>query len=248
MDRKTTAIIQARMGSTRLPGKVMKNLLGKTVLAHVIERVKQAKILDDIIIATTKKDDDDCIADEALRCGVKVFRGSEEDVLSRYYFAAKENNTDIIVRITSDCPLIDPNVINDIVSFFKQNRYDIVTNAGIDLTQRTYPRGLDTEVFSYTVLEEAYKNATEKYQREHVTPYIYENAKRIFYYKNDINYSHYRWTLDTEEDWMLIKKLYEHLYHGKHDFYMSDVLMVMEQNPELFQINKDVKQKSIRGE
>lgn len=248
MSKKTIAIIQARMGSTRLPGKVMKNLLGKTILAHDIERVKQAKTIDDIVIATTVADIDDCIADEALRCGAKIFRGSEEDVLSRYYFAATENEADIIVRITSDCPLIDPKVVDDIVTFFKQNNYDIVTNAGNDLSQRTYPRGLDTEVFSYAALQEAHNNAREKYQREHVTPYIYENVKRIFYYKNDVDYSCYRWTLDTEEDWLLIRKLYEHLYHGKHDFYMYDILTVMEQNPELFEINKDVKQKKLREE
>lgn len=248
MSKKTIAIIQARMGSTRLPGKVMKDLLGKTVLAHDIERVKQAKTIDDIVVATTVADIDDCIAEEALRCGAKIFRGSEEDVLSRYYFAATENEADIIVRITSDCPLIDPKIVDDIVAFFKQNEYDIVTNAGNDLSQRTYPRGLDTEVFSYETLQETHNNAKENYQREHVTPYIYENAKRIYYYKNNVDYSHYRWTLDTEEDWQLIKKLYEHLYHGKHDFYMSDILMVMKQNPELFKINKDVKQKKLREE
>lgn len=242
-----TVIIQARMGSTRLPGKVMKVLFGSTVLAHDIARVKQAKSIDEIVVATTVVAIDDVIEAEALRCGVKVFRGSEDDVLGRYYLAATENKAEIVVRITSDCPLIDPKVIDGIVECFKSNHYDIITNAGSDLSQRTYPRGLDTEVFSHAALQEAYNNAKEKYQREHVTPYIYENAKRIFYYKNDVDYSHHRWTLDTEEDWQLIQKLYEHLYHGKHDFYLPDILAVMEQNPELFEINKDIEQKNSKG-
>lgn len=244
----TVAIIQARMGSTRLPGKVMKDLFGQTVLAHDIERVKQAKKVDAIVVATTIAETDDLIAAEALKCGAKVFRGSEEDVLSRYYFAATENRADIIVRITSDCPLVDPQVIDEVVTFYKKNDYDIVTNAGNNLDNRTYPRGLDIEVFSYLMLQEAYNHAKEKYQREHVTPYIYENAKRVFYYKNIADYSNYRWTLDTEEDWQLIKKLYELLYHGKHDFYLADILIAMEQYPDLYKINKHVEQKKLKGE
>jgi len=144
---KTIIIIQARMGSTRLPGKVMKELYGQTVLSHDIERVKQSTMVDDIVVATTVAEADDRIVAEALKCGVKVIRGSEEDVLSRYYLAATENGADIVVRITSDCPMIDPKVIDGIVSFFKEGDYDIVTNAGSNLTQRTYPRGLDTKSF-----------------------------------------------------------------------------------------------------
>lgn len=245
---KVVCVIQARMGSTRLPGKVMKDLYGKTLLCHDIERVKQAKFLDDFVIATTEAETDDCIVNEALKCGVKVFRGSEEDVLSRYYYAAKKNSADIIVRITSDCPFIDPHVIDEMIEFFEKGNYDIVTNVGNDLSKRTYPRGLDAEVFTYAVLEEAYKNAKERYQREHVTPYIYEQAKRIFYYKNSADYSCHRWTLDTEEDWKLIQKLYEQLYHGKHDFYLSEILAVMEANPEFFEINKGIEQKKLQGE
>jgi len=242
----TIAIIQARMGSTRLPGKVMKDLNGKTVLSHVIERAKQAKMVDDIVIATTIGQTDDCIIAEALKCGAKVFRGSEEDVLCRYYLAAKENSANVVVRITSDCPLIDPKVIDETIDFFKKGNYGIVTNAGNDLSERTYPRGLDVEVFTYEALQDAYNNAREKYQQEHVTPYIYEHAKRIFYYKNSVDYSYHRWTLDTEEDWKLIQKLYEQLYHGKHDFYLPEILDVMEENPELFKINKDIEQKKLK--
>lgn len=239
-------IIQARTGSTRLPGKVMKELCGKTVLAHDIERVSQAKMVDEIIIATTTHDSDDVIVQEAERLGVKVFRGSEDDVLSRYYFAAKEAEADVVVRITSDCPLIDPVILDDIIRVFLDGSYDIVTNAGNDLSKRTFPRGLDAEVFSFEMLETAHLKAVETYQREHVTPYIYENAKSVFYYQNDVDYSKYRWTLDTEEDWLLISAIYQRLYHGEHNFYFKDILSVMEENPELYNINKDIEQKKLK--
>lgn len=242
---KIGAIIQARMGSTRLSGKVMKNLEGKTVLEHVIARVKQSKMIDEIIIATTTHNRDDVIVTEALRSGVKVFRGSEENVLSRYYYAAKENTIDVIVRITSDCPLIDPKVLDEVIQCFVNNNYDIVSNAGADLSKRTYPRGLDTEVFSFRVLEDSFTNAIEAYQREHVTPYIYENSVRIYYYMNDINYSKHRWTLDTDEDFSLIAEIYRYLYHGQHDFYLNDIIKLFETRQELFDINAHIEQKKL---
>lgn len=244
---KIGAIIQARMGSTRLSGKVMKDLEGKTVLEHVINRVRQSKMIDEIIIATTTHDRDDVIETEALRCGVKVFRGSEDDVLSRYYYAAKENGLDVVVRITSDCPLIDPKVLDEVIQCYLNNDYDIVSNAGSDLSKRTYPRGLDTEVFSFKVLENAFTNAKETYQREHVTPYIYENSIGVYYYKNDIDYSKYRWTLDTDEDFKLIFEIYKHLYNGEHDFYLSDIVKLFEAKPELFNINAHIEQKKLNN-
>lgn len=232
------------MGSTRLPGKVMKNLYGKSVLAHDIERVYQAKLIEEIIIATTTDSSDDCIVAEAEKCGAKIFRGSESDVLSRYYFAAKEFGADTIVRVTSDCPLIDPHVLDEVVRYYLDNDYDIVTNAGVDLSQRTYPRGLDVEVFSYRALERAHKHATKEYQREHVTPFLYENGS-VSIYKNTVDYSCYRWTLDTDEDWRLIKEIYLHLYHGEHNFYLAQIVEVMEKNPELYDINKNIEQKKL---
>jgi spore coat polysaccharide biosynthesis protein SpsF len=244
---KTVVIIQARVGSTRLPGKVLKALHGKTVLAHVIERVRQARTVDDIVIATTVSHADDAIEEEVRRCGAKVFRGSEEDVLSRYYGAALENDAGIVVRITSDCPLIDPKVMDDIIGFFQQQEYDIVTNGGSDLSKRTYPRGLDTEVFSFAALEQAYKKADKQYQHEHVTPYIYEHG-RVYHVMNDTDHSRHRWTLDTEEDWWLIEALYGYLYKGGHDFYMADILDVMQQHPTLIDINKAIEQKKLGTE
>lgn len=240
---KIGAIVQARMGSTRLSGKVMKDLEGKTVLKHVIERVKQSKLIDEIIIATTTHERDAVIESEALRCGVKAFSGSEDDVLSRYYYAAKENNLDVVVRITSDCPLIDPKVLDEVIQCYVNYDYDIVSNAGSDLSKRTYPRGLDTEVFSFKVLEKSFANAKETYQREHVTPYIYEKSSRIYYYKNDIDYSRHRWTLDTDEDYKFISEIYKHLYHGEHDFYLSDIVKLLETKQELFDINAHIEQK-----
>lgn len=242
---KTTAIIQARMGSTRLPGKVLKILMGKTVLQHVIERVQQVSSIDEIVIATTTLNQDDLIVNEAAKCGVNHFRGSEEDVLARYYWAAKNSNADIVVRITSDCPLIDPVVTDKIIEFYQKHNYDLVTNAGSDLSQRTYPRGLDTEVFSFDVLETAFYKADKQYQREHVTPYIYENSSKIYYYKNTIDYSMHRWTLDTDDDFSLIQEIYGHLYKGQHDFYLADIIKLLEKNPELVEINAHIAQKSI---
>jgi len=240
------AVIQARMGSTRLRGKVMADICGKTVLGHVIDRVRQCEELDEIIIATTKASHDDVIVKEAERYGVKWFCGSEEDVLSRYYYASKENNLDIIVRITSDCPLIDPFVTDKIIKFYLDNDFELVTNAGPDLRKRTFPRGLDVEVFSFETLSLAFENAKESYQREHVTPYLYENCEKIYYYKNDIDYSKYRWTLDTQEDFKLIEAVYNHFYKGEHDFYLSDIVEFMEKKPEIAQINANVKQKSLK--
>jgi spore coat polysaccharide biosynthesis protein SpsF len=242
---KIGAIIQARMGSTRLSGKVMKKIKGKTILHHVIERIQQSKLVDEIIVATTLLERDDIIVNEMKNCGVKCFRGSEEDVLSRYYYAAKESNVDTIVRITSDCPLVDPNVIDEIIAFCLDRKYDLVTNAGTDLTQRTYPRGLDIEVFSIEILEDAFKNGKENYHREHVTPFIYEHSNNIHYFKSVVDYSKHRWTLDTEEDLKLISEIYNRLYKGRHDFYLPDIIELFENEPYLFTINAHIEQKKI---
>ena len=154
---KVVCIMQARVGSSRLPGKVLKDICGKTVLEHDINRLKLVPNIDEIVIATTVQKQDDKIVDEANRLGVKYFRGSEEDVLSRYYFAAKENNADIVIRVTSDCPCLDYNIINDMVNIFieKNHKIDYMNNT----LDRTYPRGYDVEIFSYNVLENAFKNA-----------------------------------------------------------------------------------------
>lgn len=242
---KVVCIIQARMGSTRLPGKVMLDLCGKTVLGHVIERVRKVKNIDEIVIATTTKEDDTIIVEEALKYGVKVFRGSEEDVLSRYYYAAKENEADVVVRITSDCPLIDPEIVDEMLKKFKylykENKVDYLSNT----LERTFPRGLDAEIFSFNILEEAFTSAKKHYQREHVTPYIYENPNKfkLIGYKNKVDYSYHRWTLDTEEDFRLISKIYEELYKNEYIFSFSKVINLFNINPKLYNINVDIEQK-----
>lgn len=244
---KIGCIIQARMGSTRLPGKVMKNLEGQPVLYHVLERVKQSNSIDEIIVATTNHEHDDVIVEEAKRNKVNYYRGSEEDVLSRFFESADKYGLDHIVRITSDCPLIDPNIIDEIVTCYKENQYKLVTNAGIDESKRTFPRGMDTEVFSFESLEEAYNNTSEKYEREHVTPYFYENYNDdIYYYKNENDLSELRLTLDTSEDYEMIKRVYRELYSGDHDFYLSEIVNLFEENPELKKINKNIQQKEVK--
>lgn len=238
-------IVQARVGSTRLPGKVLKKICEKTVLEHDVDRLKQVKNIDEIIIATTELERDDSIVEECKRLNVNYFRGSEENVLSRYYYAAKENNADVVVRVTSDCPLIDPEVSSRIIDFYFKNRekYDYVSNT-ID---RTYPRGLDTEVFSFKALERAFKEATLERDKEHVTPYIWDNPEkfRLAQYKNDLDYSYLRWTLDTKEDYELINEIYKELYDGKNKFYLDDILKLLERKPELKKINQHIKQKEV---
>jgi len=240
---KTVAIIQARMGSTRLPGKVLKKLKNKTVLEHVVNRVADVDIIDQIVIATSTLPTDDVIEREALGIGAFVYRGDENDVLSRYYEAAVKYNADNIVRITSDCPLVDTNVTSDIIRFYLDHNYDYVSNCLV----RSYPRGLDTEVFSFGSLERAYKEANTPAQREHVTPYIYQNRDKfsVYDYVSEVDLSSYRWTLDTQEDWDLINKIYDSLYNENTIFNMNQVVALMQQNPWLSEINAHVVQKHL---
>ncbi len=240
---KNAVIMQARVGSSRLHAKVLKELCGKTVLEHDVERIRQAKTVDDIIIATTDKAEDAAIVEVAERCGAKVFRGSENDVLDRYYQAAKHYQVENVIRITSDCPLIDPFVIDEVVTDYNCKQCDIITNVPNEWETMSYPRGLDLEIFPFTWLEKAWTEATDSYDREHVSPYIYDHAQNRVYYKYDKDYSQYRWTLDTEEDWQVIQKIYEHFYHGVHNFYFEDIVAYMQEHPEIAQINAEVVQK-----
>jgi Spore coat polysaccharide biosynthesis protein F, CMP-KDO synthetase homolog len=236
--------MQARMGSMRLPGKVLLKIIGKSVLELDVARLRRVKNIDEIVIATTLSEKDDLIVEEAKRLNISYFRGDEEDVLSRYHQAAKGSHADVIVRITSDCPLIDSDVTESIIGFYLENivKYDYVSNT-ID---RTFPRGLDTEVFSYEALNQAYEESTHQRDREHVTPYIWDN-KEIFsvaQYLNDIDYSNLRWTLDTKEDFELIQKIYEHFYERDY-FSMHDILELLKEQPYLSDINKTIKQKTL---
>lgn len=242
-EMKYAVIIQARIGSTRLPAKVLKDLCGKPVLEHEIERIKQAKKIDGIIVATTDNENNQPIIDIAERQGVCYFKGSENDVLERYYYAAKEHNVKNIIRITADCPLIDPHLIDEMIDVYEKNECDIITNVPDDNSQMTYPRGLDIEIFKIDLLKTAFDNASSKYEREHVTPYIYNNTDNIYIYKYNKNYSDYRWTLDTQEDYMLILNIYQALYKGEHNFYFNDVVKYIEDNKDLLKINEGIVQK-----
>ena len=243
---KVVCIMQARVGSSRLPAKVLKKIAGKTVLEHDVDRLNRVKSIDEIVIATTVEERDYKIVDEANRLGVKFFRGSEDDVLSRYYFAAKENNADVVVRVTSDCPLLDSKVTDEIIRFYLDNypRYDYVSNT----LDRTYPRGLDTEVFSFKALEKAFYEAKEDFQREHVTPFIWDNNKEFLNYqfKQSEDNSNLRLTLDTEEDLKLITEVYSELYDDNNNFGLEEVTSLFKRRPELIDINKEIEQKKIK--
>ncbi len=245
---KVVAIIQARMGSTRLPGKVLRVLGSATVLEHVIHRVRRAPNIDDVVVATTESPNDVAIVEEARRLGVNVFCGSEVDVLSRYYFAAKQVNADVVLRVTSDCPLLDPEVMRAMVDKFQtlQRDYESVDYLSNTLT-RTYPRGLDVEVFTFEALERAYREATSPAEREHVTPYLYRYPEkfRIGQYLSDVDHSRYRWTLDTEDDWQLLKQIFDRLGKGSANFSTGEVMELLVKEPQLAKVNTHVAQKTV---
>lgn len=241
---KVIAIIQARMGSTRLPGKVLMDLEGKPLLARVVNRTRRAHMLDEVVIATTVMTHDDSIVNLCDKFNWPFFRGSEDDVLDRYYRAAKDYNADVIVRITSDCPLIDSGVIDQCVKkFFKDHLLDYLSNS---LKPRTFPRGMDVEVVDSKALEKAWHEDNNPSWREHVTPYIYFNPDtfRIKSLANDVDYSYMRWTVDTEEDLEFVRRIYKHF--GHNDFSWKDVLKVLEKNPEWLEINKHIFQREVK--
>lgn len=239
---RVVAIIQARMGSTRLPGKVLKDLGGETVLARVVNRTRRATLLDEVVVATSVLPADDAIARECEHLKVACFRGDEADVLDRYYRAAQQFAADAVVRITADCPLIDPELVDTTIRTFLEEKADYANNT----SPRTYPRGLDAEVFTFTGLERAWREAVKPYEREHVTPYFYEHPElfRVAYTREEKDYSAHRWTLDTPDDLELIRAIYARL-GNRADFGWREVLAVMEREPELAALNSHIVQKSL---
>lgn len=240
----TAVIIQARMESTRLPGKVLMDIKGKSMLMRVIERLRYSKLNQKIIIATSTHKEDDEIYNFALNQNIPVYRGSQFDVLNRYFEAAKTFNVDIIVRVTADCPLIDPYVLDEVIQTFLDSSKTIVTNAGINLEYRTHPRGLDVEVFSFDSLSLANDKAKLKYQREHVTPYLYQNLNEILVVKSDLNCSNHRWTVDTAEDMEFVRRIYSGFEDEIDMLDYNNVLKYLEKNPNLVRINEHIAQKS----
>jgi spore coat polysaccharide biosynthesis protein SpsF len=227
------AIIQARMASTRLPGKVMADLAGKPLVERVVERTRLAASLDLVLVATSDRPSDDPLASHCAARDILCFRGSQDDVLDRYYRAASEIGADVIVRLTADCPLLDPGVIDSVVETFRSGEFDYVSNT----LRPTYPDGLDTEVFGREALDRAWRKATLSSEREHVTPYIWKHPDqfRVGNVANEEDLSALRWTVDEPQDLEFVRRVYTSL--GNRQFSMSDVLAVLREYPDLAEIN-----------
>ncbi len=239
---KIVAIIQARMGSTRLPGKVLKDIGGETMLARVVQRTRRANMLDQIVVATTSEPEDDVIVAECEHLGVPVFRGNELDVLDRYYQSARMYEAEIVVRITADCPFIDPKLIDQAISSFVAILPDYASN-GLD---RTYPRGTMPEVMKIGALAQSWREAVEPYQRVHVTPYIYQNPDKfhLLPLKGNAAYGNYRWTVDAPEDLKFARAIFTNLDNNE-SFSWLDILELLKQQPELKNINWHITQKRL---
>ena len=243
---EVVAIIQTRMSSTRLPGKALLDLDGRSVLSRMVERVKRASRLSRVVVATTVDLSDDPVEAACLDEKIDVFRGSLPDVLDRYYQAAVKYHADIVVRLTGDCPLIDPILIDDVVTELIEQDADFACNRLPPPFSRTYPIGLDVEACTFSALQRAWKEATEKKDREHVLPYLYEKEGRFkvlqLDYKEDLGAM--RWTLDTPEDYALLQEVIKRL-DGRNDYSWLDVLQLFRQDPLLASINSSVKHKTM---
>ena len=232
------AIIQARTGSSRLSGKILLKIKGKTMLEHMIERVSKSKKLDKIVIATTDQKNDDVIISLAKKLNIDYFRGSEDDVLDRYYNACNEYDADIVVRLTSDSPLLDGKIIDDVIEEYTSGDYDFVGT--LAPSPRTFPDGLGVEIFSSKLLSDAQLNAKKLDEREHVTLYFLRQPNKFKLHRIDFknNSSKYRFNLDYPEDYTFLKKIYENFYSKDKNFQIDDVIQWLEKNPDIFQINK----------
>jgi spore coat polysaccharide biosynthesis protein SpsF len=243
---KTVAIIQARMGATRLPGKVLRPLGDRSVLSHVIGRVTMASRLDSVMVATTDQAGDDAVAAECARLKVACFRGSEHDVLARYYGAAWEAHAQIVVRVTADCPLYDGTLLDRMLAEFgRLNATGVAVDYMSNVIKRTFPRGLDTEIFTFAALERTHQEATQPHEREHVTPFLYQHPELfcLHSFTNNVDLSDRRWTLDTPEDWRFIEAVYKALYREGTIFTTADVLKLLKERPDLAKLNAHVEQK-----
>ena len=244
---KIGAIIQARTSSSRLPRKVLKSLpygSDTCVLQQVIRRVSKSKLIDQVIIATSINDEDQEIVDVAKKENIAYYCGSLDNVLERYYGAANQNNLDVIVRITSDCPCIDADVIDDII----QSHLDLNADYTSNSIKESFPRGIDVEVINFNVLKKAYVEASEKYEKEHVTPFIYKSHPDEFninIYVGDEDNSHIRITLDTPQDYSLLCCVYDNLYDKDNFFTLDDILELFNEKPWIKSINEDIIQKKV---
>jgi spore coat polysaccharide biosynthesis protein SpsF len=239
---RTVAIIQARTGSTRLPRKVLLPLLGAPMLSHVVRRVMRATRVDATVVATTTAASDDPIVELAQREGWLVERGSEVDLLDRYAQVGRAHAAATVVRITADCPVIDPDLVDDVIAALDDGQADYASNS---LEPRTYPRGLDAEAMTMATLETAWREDQDPASREHATPYIYRHPERFRLRRvaSPVDLSAHRWTVDTPEDYELIRRIYDRL--GRDEFSWRDVLVEIEEQPALADLNRDIAQKPL---
>lgn len=242
--RRVIGIIQARMGATRLPGKTLLDIGGEPMLGRVVRRAVRAGSLDGMVVATTCESQDDPIAAAASTMDVGVFRGDEQDVLDRYYKAADAVDADVVVRLTADCPLIDPDVIDRVVVGFLNASppVDFASNT----LRRSYPQGLDVEAVSFTALEQAWEKAEPGYMRSHVMPFIYRQPERfrLLSVTQDVDLSHLRWTVDTEDDLDFVRAVYERM--GNDDaFSWREAVRALMAEPGLVRMNAHVRQKAL---
>jgi len=238
MEKTIGIIIQARVASTRLPQKMIKKIAGKTVLEHVIIRAQKVKNCNQVILATTDKKEDGILEKIAKKLNILVYRGSENDVLDRFYQAAKKFKIDLIIRITADCPLLDPTIVERVIDFYLKGNYDYVSN----VRPPTFPDGMDVEVFSFQALEKSWQEAKLPSEREHVTPYIAKNFQlfKIGNITANKDFSHLRLTVDEKKDLTLVIKIYEELYNKNQFFGLNDILKLFDRKPELIKINQSI--------
>jgi len=266
---RTVAIIQGRMSSSRLPGKVLLDIAGKPMIEHVIERTKRARTLNAVTVATTTDPTDDPVAAFAVSMGIAFTRGSLHDVLDRYYQAAKMHKADVIVRITADCPVIDPDVIDETVKLVTEPASVLCLSSSVDFScnrlpppfTRSFPIGLDVEVCTFAALERAWKESTETFHREHVMPFLYEGAHliprtphlatgisprgfHIAQLHHTPDYGPLRWTVDTPEDLIFIREIFSRLDKNP-GFTWYDVLKIVQEEPELAKINAEIRHKTM---
>lgn len=233
------AIIQARHGSTRLPAKVLADIAGKPLLEHVIDRVRRCRHVQGVVLATTRLPEDDALQTLAVRLDVPVTRGDEEDVLARFALAAREHGASTIVRITADDPFKDPQVIDRVIEAFLESGADYASNA----LEPSYPEGLDVEVISLEALLRADREATRPFEREHVTPYVWERPETFSLVNvrhEGPDLSRWRWTCDTAEDLAFARAVYDHLWRENATFTLAAILELLEQEPGLADLIPDI--------
>jgi len=238
---KIVAIVQGRMSSKRLPGKILLDMGGKPMLARVLQRVRRARLVDQVVMATTVDPSDDPVVEFCQQHGYPCFRGNLFDVLDRYCQAAKHYQADVVVRITADCPVVDPGEIDRTIQAFLDADVDFAANRLPPPFTRTIPIGMDTEVVKFTALERAWKEAQEKYEREHVMPYLYDQPGRfnILVLENEPDLGHMRWTVDTPEDLAVLRAIYAS-FNNRDDFSMEELLEQYKTHPEWQAMNAGI--------